>query len=300
VRADRAELTREAAGRLRAAEEGRIGIACFDVWAIELVETGYLHNHARMWFASIWIFTLGLPWRLGADFFMRHLLDGDPASNTLGWRWVAGLHTQGKHYVAQASNIETFTDGRFAPSPRELDETAAPLVEDAPPAAAPVPPSDRPDPAAPAALLITEEDCLPETLGLDLAAMRGVAALQMTAARSAAPVSPLVHAFDRGALADAAARTQAAGAPAAERLCDVTAEDLARWAARSGARQVVTGWAPVGPVRDFLDAARPALRAAGVRLVMVRRPWDDAVWPHASAGYFKVKQKIPMILNALV
>ncbi|MFC6496039.1 FAD-binding domain-containing protein [Gemmobacter lanyuensis] len=75
------------------AMQGQTGLACFDAWAEELVETGYLHNHARMWFASIWIFTLGLPWRLGADFFLRHLLDGDPASNTLGWRWVAGLHT---------------------------------------------------------------------------------------------------------------------------------------------------------------------------------------------------------------
>lgn len=71
------------------AEAGQTGLACFDAWAQELVETGYLHNHARMWFASIWIFSLGLPWRLGANFFYRHLLDGDPASNTLGWRWLA-------------------------------------------------------------------------------------------------------------------------------------------------------------------------------------------------------------------
>jgi deoxyribodipyrimidine photo-lyase len=69
---------------LARAEEGETGLDCFDAWARELVETGYLHNHARMWFASIWIFTFGLPWRLGADFFLRHLLDGDPASNTLG------------------------------------------------------------------------------------------------------------------------------------------------------------------------------------------------------------------------
>ena len=79
--------------------EGRAGIDGFDDWARELVETGWLHNHARMWFASIWIFTLRLPWALGAAFFMRHLVDGDPASNTLSWRWVAGPHTRGKHYV---------------------------------------------------------------------------------------------------------------------------------------------------------------------------------------------------------
>ncbi|MGY3448871.1 FAD-binding domain-containing protein [Bradyrhizobium sp. USDA 4353] len=72
--------------RVAAAEAGRTGLDCFDAFAQELVATGTLHNHARMWFASLWIFTLRLPWRLGADFFLRHLLDGDPASNTLGWR----------------------------------------------------------------------------------------------------------------------------------------------------------------------------------------------------------------------
>ena len=61
------------------AVNGETGLGCFDAWATELVDTGYLHNHARMWFASIWTFTLGLPWRLGADFFYRHLLDGDAA-----------------------------------------------------------------------------------------------------------------------------------------------------------------------------------------------------------------------------
>ena len=72
---------------------GETGIACFDAWVQELRGTGYLHNHARMWFASIWFYTLKLDWQLGADFFLRHLLDGDPASNTLSWRWVCGLHT---------------------------------------------------------------------------------------------------------------------------------------------------------------------------------------------------------------
>ena len=80
------------------AVEGTTGIVCFDNWVEELVNENYLHNHTRMWFASIWIFTLNLPWQLGANFFMRHLLDGDSASNTLSWRWVAGLQTIGKHY----------------------------------------------------------------------------------------------------------------------------------------------------------------------------------------------------------
>ena len=105
---------------------GKTGIDCFDVWATELQNTNYLHNHARMWFASIWIFTLGLPWQAGARFFMQHLNDGDAASNTLGWRWVAGVQTSGKHYLARASNIEQFTDGRFAPA--RLNEKALPIA----------------------------------------------------------------------------------------------------------------------------------------------------------------------------
>ena len=92
-----------------AACRGDTGISAFDHWAKELADTGYLHNHARMWFASIWVFTLNLPWELGADFFMRHLLDADAASNTLSWRWVAGLQTVGKNYVARASNISKYT-----------------------------------------------------------------------------------------------------------------------------------------------------------------------------------------------
>ena len=95
------------------AVEGRTEIQCFNEWVGELKENNYLHNHARMWFASIWIFTLELPWQLGAEFFMQHLFDGDPASNTLGWRWVAGIQTQGKNYLASEWNIKKFTDNRF-------------------------------------------------------------------------------------------------------------------------------------------------------------------------------------------
>jgi deoxyribodipyrimidine photo-lyase len=300
---DRAQVggERRLAKALAAAEEGRTGIACFDAWARELVETGYLHNHARMWFASIWIFTLDLPWRLGADFFLRHLLDGDPASNTLGWRWVAGLHTRGKHYVADAANIDRYTNGRFTPERGELAANPPPLSEDdATPPAAPVPPADMVPAGVRAALLITEEDCQPETLGLDLSRFVAAASYEAPAARSEAPVSEAVAAFDRCALADAAARAEAAGAPTVERLAHVTADDLARWAARAKAEAVVTAWVPVGPLRDRLDAARPALAAAGARLAMVRRPWDDLVWPHATAGFFKLRERIPRLLRSVV
>ena len=102
-------------------------IKCFNDWVQELKENNYLHNHTRMWFASIWIFTLNLPWQKGAEFFMKHLLDGDAASNTLSWRWVAGLQTKGKHYIAQAWNISKFTNNKYQKV--ELNENALPLTD---------------------------------------------------------------------------------------------------------------------------------------------------------------------------
>jgi len=108
--------------------EGKTDIDCFNQWIIELKENNYLHNHTRMWFASIWIFTLELPWQLGAEFFMKHLYDGDTASNTLGWRWVAGVQTQGKHYLASEWNINKFTNNRFQNI--ELNENAPPKISE--------------------------------------------------------------------------------------------------------------------------------------------------------------------------
>lgn len=102
---------------------GETGIKCFDFWRNELRNTGYLHNHARMWFASIWIFSLKLPWQLGANIFHHELLDADPASNTFSWRWVAGLHTKGKQYHATPANIAKFTAGRFKPQDLDLAST---------------------------------------------------------------------------------------------------------------------------------------------------------------------------------
>ncbi len=108
--------------------EGKTNIECFNEWVNELKTSNYLHNHTRMWFASIWIFTLELPWQLGAEFFMQYLYDGDTASNTLGWRWVAGIQTQGKHYLASEWNIKKFTNNRFENI--KLNENAPPKIND--------------------------------------------------------------------------------------------------------------------------------------------------------------------------
>lgn len=301
LEADLAALDRDS--RLRRdvdqATNGRTGLACFDAWATELVDTGYLHNHARMWFASIWIFTLRLPWRLGADFFYRHLLDGDAASNTLSWRWVAGLHTRGKPYKAEAQNIATFTAGRFCPRSSDLAEVTQGLEATEPdglPPALPLRTFTLPVPRRPTALLITDEDCRVEDFDLSSLDICTVATLAGSHLRSPLAVSDMVHRFEQGALADAASRV---GIP----FLKLRADDpvgLADWAANAGAQQLVTPYITQGPLRVWLGRAFPILAKHGITVCEWRRDWDAAIWPHATGGFFQVKQKIPRILDYLL
>ncbi len=109
------------------AVNGETKIKCFDDWVKELENFNYLHNHTRMLFASIWIFTLGLPWQKGAEFFMKHLYDGDAASNTLSWRWVAGIQTKGKNYLARSWNISKFSNNKYKDV--KLNENALPIID---------------------------------------------------------------------------------------------------------------------------------------------------------------------------
>ena len=298
---DLAEL--EQKRRLRkavaAAETGGTGIACFDAWVEELVTTGYVHNHARMWFASIWIFTLNLPWRLGADFFYRHLLDGDPASNTLGWRWVAGLHTRGKPYEAKAWNIATFTANRFQPDEGDFTSGVQGLQDEEPEGLPPfvaLRPVNIPKTGVPSVLLLTEEDCMLESFDLAAYDIRASAMLTVSHLRSPHAVPENVAAFEAGAMQDAAARI---GADAIAMRAGLP-EDLALWAARAGAAQIITPYATQGPLCDWLRAAAPALAAKGITLAELRRDWDALIWPHATAGFFKVKQQIPRILERVL
>lgn len=283
------------------AVSGRSGIEAMDAWARELVETGYLHNHVRMWFASIWVFTLGLPWQLGADFFHRHLLDGDAASNTLSWRWVAGLQTRGKTYLATTENIARYTDGRFAPT--GLATTARALDEEPFPPATPVAPAD--DVAAAVGsrvgLLLHEEDLEPVSLlaplGGTIPALVATAVSADAESRSPGAVSPLVEDFTAGAAADVAARTVDADGRAAT-LLGGDRGAVVDWALGERLDTVLVPVAPVGPVQERLDALRPVLAEHDVALVAVRRPWDSRAWPHASRGFFPFREQIPRLLRA--
>jgi len=282
-----------------AAVEGRTGIDCFDQWARELVETGYLHNHARMWFASIWIFTLNLPWELGADFFYRHLLDGDPASNTLSWRWVGGLHTKGKTYLARPDNIAKYTQGRFNPV-GQLAKQAIPVEEPDLGGRASMPVGDRLVEAGPYALLITEDDCAVDRLVLPTPPV-AVWGMTATAQRSPQPVGDLAQSFAHGAVTHSVeAASQHFGVPGAFLGEHATwGEVLVEAATDAGVSAIVTPYAPVGPVAEALEQAASMLADSGVRLVRILHPYDALCWPHATKGFFGLKAKIPEFVQAL-
>lgn len=281
-----------------AAISGQAGVDGFDYWARELVETGWLHNHARMWFASIWIFTLRLPWELGADFFLQHLIDGDPASNTLSWRWVGGLHSRGKHYVATASNISKFTEGRF--NPRNLDEAPEPLEE--PPLDAAVMPDIpfAPELAADArsALLLHGEDMEFDSLPIPPnVTLAGVANLSFSQCRS--PRMAPDHASAQWS--DAARQSQlfAASEHFDANMLDANESDaLLEQFRAADIAQIILPYVPVGWVRDEMAGLRAkAVANHGMKIVELARGWDRRAWPYATAGFFKFKKQIPSLLR---
>jgi deoxyribodipyrimidine photo-lyase len=238
-----------------------------------------------MWFASIWIFTLGLPWQLGADFFLRHLLDGDAAVNTLSWRWVAGIQTQGKTYLADAENIAKFTEGQFS-GVTGLARTASPV------SAQPLPERREimtlaPYTGAPAdrvGLLLHSDDLMPPDLARYGITPVSTAYLDGTAAQSPWHIAPVVTDF-RSALARDVA-------PDAQVLENV--QTLSAWAQTHQLDQIITPHAPVGPVRSALRKAR---QTGDAPLTEIRRDIDSAAWPCATAGFFKFRTHIPDLLD---
>lgn len=275
------------AARAEAAMLGDTGIDGFDHWAQELVTTGYLHNHARMWFASIWIFTLRLPWELGADFFLRHLIDGDPASNTLSWRWVGGIHTPGKTYLATADNIAKNTRGRF--HPEGLAPEVPPLPMSPLPEPRPAPEGDRLDLAAPTLLLVTEEDLSPEFLLDQGLRPHTVAVLTDVAGRSPLAVANSVHSFTSAGISDALARLGSPNAPRFGRRDMPALIDLAE---RQGATHIATPYAATGPIASALDDLSRLAAPRDIRIVRVLRDHDRLAWTQATHGFFRFREAV--------
>jgi deoxyribodipyrimidine photo-lyase len=307
---------RDAVGNMNAATikainqatRGASGIECFDAWVEELTSTGYLHNHTRMWFASIWIFTLNLPWASGADFFMRHLCDADAASNTLSWRWVAGLHTVGKHYLARADNVARYTNQRFNPR-GQLNESAAPKKE----TQGFHPPFTNIQPARAnnatvtevdrrSWLLLHDEDLAPETW-LTNEKPAGMIVLNSIHTRSSNEIGQVATMFNEQALADARHRLQQLWQLDNKQI--IHCESPAHLAQQlDGHREfssapIVHAWLAVGPTRDALAQPMKQLRDQGVVIQAVLNEWDQLAWPHATKGFFQFRTRIPELLNEL-
>ena len=280
---------------------GRSGVALMDRFARELAETGYLHNHARMWWASFWVHVERLPWEVGADFFQRHLLDFDAASNTLNWRWVAGLQTKDKPYLVRRSNLEKCCAPELLADltglDRLADERVSAAVFDPKAADAPMP---NPEPGRFATypskptqlperfgLWLHEEDLTPELGELEDLRPAAVAAFTSAAQDEAAGLSPLRRIYRPAALIDAVARADAHyGCAAGHFPVAGLTEGLVAWAAKEKLAAIVAYAPAVGPLADQVEDLRAALTVAGVGLVLCRRPTDFQLWPYARGGYF--------------
>ena len=278
------------------AVNGETGIECFDFWCKQLKSTGYLHNHVRMWFASIWVFTLKLPMELGADFFMLHLIDADAASNTLSWRWVSGLHTKGKAYAARASNIEKFTNGQFNPS-GQLREDIEPLTENINHPFVPLVDLEQ-FKDEDAILLVTEEDCSPETsIREDNLEVEIVPLYRKK--KFPEWIEPLdsVRSFSNTAVQNSAQRL---GCKNLKPVEDTNWTEIILDASdKLGTKNIITPKIPVGAVKSEFRKIKKNLAEHDIYINEHYRDYDKYTWQYASKGFFKLKKQIPNILYQL-
>ena len=266
--------------------QGETGIECFDSWAKELFDTGYLHNHARMWFASIWIHTLKLPWELGADFFLRNLLDGDPASNTLGWRWVGGAQTVGKTYLASTQNIQKYTKDRFSPTNLSLTPTMISGTEN--PERKPISFDHIPCESKNYAVLLHSED-------MDWSVLKeffpnAVKIFCLLPNNDPKPLisSNLQHNFKKTLLKDSLNRWEDKLGPVSliENLNDLENYTF---------DVIYTNYIPIGHTRDFVEN----YKFKNTKIIKIANSFDRKAWPFATYGFFRFKEQIDNLLTQL-
>ncbi len=307
---ERVGLAKVQRRRIEQIENGESGCEPMDNFARELVETGYLHNHARMWFAAFWIHTEKLPWELGSDFFERHLMCACPAANTLSWRWVAGIQTRGKAYLARRSNLEKYCDPAYLGEGIGMERLERPSEANVPDG--PIPNATQPafdsqigKTSGDIGLWISEDDLCPET-SEELSGAKFAAIC--TSVVGAPPKSETSNGLRRDFRLKAA---QDAGGRAAQKweiepknLEAADSEELANqigeWAKSANVRTVVALKPFVGPTDDALGAIRSRLESDGIELKLLRRREDARVLQYATSGYFKFwqgakKDGLPML-----
>jgi len=266
--------------------QGNTGIDCFDVWAKELFDTGYLHNHSRMWFASIWIHTLKLPWELGADFFLRNLLDGDPASNTLSWRWVGGAQTVGKTYMASAQNIKKFTKDRF--SKINLSSTPQIIPGSKNPERLPVLFDEIPYKPKKYAILLQSEDMDWSVLKKLIPKAEKIFCLHPQGDLKPFIQSKLQYNFKTKLLEDALSRWQDKLGPVnfIESLDEVKNQDY---------DFIFTNYVTIGYTGNLFKG----LNWGNTKVIKIASNYDRTAWPYATHGFFRFKDQIGNLLTHL-
>lgn len=262
---------------------GETKLDFFNEWVSELIQTGYLHNHVRMWFASVWVFTLKIPWQLGAMFMYRHLLDGDPASNTLSWRWVAGLQTAGKSYLAKPDNIARYSEERWVPKPGELAESTS-KVELDPPSAYEWPQVTYSAlPEGPYAVLTTSDDLSAEEIP---ELMQRAQALALLRSSTSSAHSPLVARFVSDAESDQFNRIGDKGE------VFQSSEQVLKWLQRAGLTAAVVVAPGVGPHFTRVFEVASALKQQGIETYWYQREWDSELHKLADRGFFPFWERV--------
>ncbi len=248
-----------------AVENATTGVPCFDAWIQKLKATGFLHNHERMWFASIWIFYLGLPWQAGARFMHHYLLDGDPASNTLSWRWVAGLHTKGKSYIAQSDNIEKYTRGQYSlPPDLKVTHSGPEYVEYLKTPATKLESINIPE--GKVGLLTGIDDLSPEILLVE----KELGVLSFTR-----NISSASQKLDTDGITDLNSRNNNAKALS-------TNEELINWAGQFDTIIVIRP-----AIGTYSDKVLKTINSLPQQKVLAIRSWDYELYPLATGGFFK-------------
>ena len=257
-----------------------------------------------MWFASIWIFTLRLPWQLGADFFYNHLLDGDPASNTLGWRWVAGLQTAGKTYLATESNIRKNAAQRLKTIPdseRGLERLATQTfeIEDSLTIEEKAPSSSRFVDLSPVgieendAVLVTVEDL--STQWLDRAGNH-VAIFEKTDGRH----SEIKKKFRQEAIEEVKYRIAENSSVGIENIkIFESAHEISSWMEEQGLNDLHSSYIPTGEIRSSLAELPTMLESSGHCYYEHLNDYDRTVWPHCRKGFFQLGKSIDSLIDTL-
>jgi deoxyribodipyrimidine photo-lyase len=103
--------------------DARTPVACLNQLIQQLCETGWIHNHARLYLAAYVVHWRRVKWQVGAQWFMDLLLDGDLPSNNFSWQWVASTFSQ-KPYIFNLENVHKYANGVLDTAPernREID-----------------------------------------------------------------------------------------------------------------------------------------------------------------------------------